>query len=378
MMKVCHVTSAHSRYDVRIFEKECVSLAKYGYDVTLIVNDDEKDEIKDGVKIVSTGFKPSGRRQRMLSSMKYIWSKMQEVDADIYHFHDPELLQQVSKLKKKNKKVIFDAHEDTELQIMDKEWIPFFLRKMVSIVYKSYTKPVFQKCSGIITVTPAIVRKLEKYNERVEMITNYPIIKSIVNDAGNKEESLHYIFFAGGVSKQWCHDMIIQAISGLDGIRYKMAGHVEEGYLEYLKTLKGWEKVDYLGKIPHEDVQKFYCSAIAGMAINNCSQAKGEGTLGNTKLFEVMAAQIPVICTDYRLWKDIVEGNRCGICVDCESVDEVREAIRQLLDAPCMAQELGRNGRKAVETKYNWSVEEQKLISLYKDLLDIERDSYAD
>lgn len=103
-MKVCHVTSAHSRYDVRIFEKECISLAKCGYAVTLIVNDDKKDEIKDGVKIVSTGFKPSGRRQRMLSSMKYIWAKMQEVDADIYHFHDPELLQMVSRLKKRNKK----------------------------------------------------------------------------------------------------------------------------------------------------------------------------------------------------------------------------------------------------------------------------------
>lgn len=260
---------------------------------------------------------------------------------------------------------------------MDKEWIPYFLRKMVSIAYKSYTKPVFRKCNGIITVTPAIVEKLKKSNEHVEMITNYPVIKSIVNDAGNKEEFRNYIFFAGGVGKQWCHDIIIQAISGLEGIRYKMAGPAEEGYLEYLKSLKGWEKVDYLGKIPHEDVQKFYCSAVAGMAVNNCSQAKGEGTLGNTKLFEVMAAEIPVICTDYRLWKDIVEGNRCGICVDCGKEDEVRAAIRQLLDDPCKAQEMGKNGRKAVERKYNWSVEEEKLIFLYKGLLDTKRKSTA-
>lgn len=368
-MKVCHVTSAHSRDDVRIFEKECSSLAKAGYEVHLIVNDEKKDEVKNRVKIVSTGFKPIGRRQRMFSPIKYIWAKMQEVDADIYHFHDPELLQLVSKLRRHNKKVIFDAHEDTELQIMDKEWIPYFLRKMVSIAYRSYTKPVFRKCNGIITVTPAIVEKLKKYNDDVVMITNYPIIENVINDV-NSDVSGHYIFFAGGVDKQWCHDMIIQAISGLDGIRYKIAGPAPEEYLEYLKTLEGWERTDYLGKIPHEEVQKFYHNAAAGMAVNNSSQAKGEGTLGNTKLFEIMAAQIPVICTDYRLWKDIVEGNQCGICIDCKSADEVREAIKQLLDDPCKAQNMGKNGRKAVETRYNWKVEEKKLIALYRELLE--------
>lgn len=371
MMKVCHVTSAHGKYDVRIFEKECISLVKNCYDVTLIVNSDEKDEIRNGVKIVSTGFKPSGRRQRMCSSMKYIWAKMQDVDADLYHFHDPELLQLVSKLKKRNKKVIFDAHEDTEMQIMDKEWIPYFLRRLVSAAYRSYTKKVFQKCNGLITVTPAIVKKLEKYNENVVMVTNYPIITRSIREGNNEENMQRYIFFAGGVSRQWCHDVIIRAVSGIDGIRYKIAGPTEEEYLEYLKTLEGWKKVDYIGKIPHEQVQKYYSNAIAGMAINNCSQIKGEGTLGNTKLFEVMAAQIPVICTDYRLWKEIVEGNQCGICIDCESVDEVRVAIMQLLDAPCKAQEMGKNGREAVESKYNWKCEEKKLIGLYKALEDM-------
>lgn len=366
MMKLCHVTSAHSRYDVRIFEKECRSLEKYGYDVTLIVNDDEESEIKDGIKIVSTGFKPSGRRQRMRSSMKYIWEKMQDVNADLYHFHDPELLQLVSKLKKNNKKVIFDAHEDTEVQIMDKEWIPYFFRKMVSVAYRTYTRPIFRKCNGIITVTPAIVKKLEKCNENVVMITNYPIIRSSVKERNNEENAQSYIFFAGGVSKQWCHDIIIQALPYLDGIQYKIAGPIEEEYLEYLKMFKSWEKVDYLGKIPHEQVQEYYCNSIAGMAVNKSSQANREGTLGNTKLFEIMSAGVPVICTDYRLWKNIVEENCCGICVGNNNAKSIAEAIKYILENPQDAVNMGKNGRKAIEEKYNWKCEEKKLLSLYK------------
>ena len=95
-------------------------------------------------------------------------------------------------------------------------------------------------------------------------------------------------------------------------------------------------------------------------------------------MFEYMAAGLPFVASDFPLWKSIVEEHDCGICVDCGKTKEVQAAVKQLLDDPCKAQKMGKNGRKAVETKYNWSVEEQKLISLYQILSDIERKSHAD
>ncbi len=88
-VKVCHVTSVHPRYDTRIFIKECTSLANVGYDVTLLVADGKTDEIKNGVKIISVTGIPKSRFQRIIKSSNIMYKKALEVDAEIYHLHDP-------------------------------------------------------------------------------------------------------------------------------------------------------------------------------------------------------------------------------------------------------------------------------------------------
>ena len=156
-IKVCHVTSAHPRYDVRIFHKECKSLANYGFDVTLLVNDDLPDENINKVKIVSTQTKPKNRFERMVKSKKAIKSKILEIDADIYHFHDPELLTEAYWIKRKGKKVIFDFHEDVSMLILYMTWIPKRLRKIVSVIYSKFEEQKAKKLDALISVTPHIV-----------------------------------------------------------------------------------------------------------------------------------------------------------------------------------------------------------------------------
>ena len=91
-----------------------------------------------------------------------------------------------------------------------------------------------------------------------------------------------------------------------------------------------------------------------------------EGTLGNTKIFEEMMAGLPVLCTDFKLWKPIVEGNKCGICVNPNDIDAIRSAIQFFFQHREEAKEMGRRGRKAVLDQYNWSVLEKDLLSLYR------------
>ena len=86
------------------------------------------------------------------------------------------------------------------------------------------------------------------------------------------------------------------------------------------------------------------------------------------KMFEYMAAGIPVIASNFPLWREIIEGNKCGLCVDPMNSKEIGKAIKYLKDNPKEAEDMGKNGRKAVEDKYNWPLEEKKLLDLYKRL----------
>lgn len=366
LIKVCHITSAHNRYDVRIFEKECKSLANKGYNVTLIVNDCYDDEIIDNVKIISTKFKHKNRIDRMLNSRKFIFKKAIDVDADIYHFHDPELLPVGNKLKRKGKKVIFDSHEDVPSQIKDKQWIPKLIRNTISAIYEVYEKKSVKRYDSVISVTPHIVERFNKINLNSVMVTNYPIINNTTLD--RKENPVNAICFAGGISEQWNHDKILNSIENINDIKYLLAGSVTNEYLNLLKSLPGWNKVSYVGKIPHDDVKDLYSNSVAGMALNYSNQAKGVGTLGNTKIFEYMEAGLPVICTDYILWKEIIDTYRCGIYVDPNNINQIEIAIRFIINNKNEAEKMGRAGRCAVEEKFNWLSEEKKLLDLYEHL----------
>lgn len=81
-----------------------------------------------------------------------------------------------------------------------------------------------------------------------------------------------------------------------------------------------------------------------------------------------MQMGLPLVCTDFDLWREIIDEEKCGIYVNPHSVDEISDAIKYLLDNPDVAEEMGRNGQKAVTYKYNWGMEEKKLFSLYESI----------
>lgn len=366
-IKVCHVTSAHNRYDVRIFHKECRSLANSGYDVTLLVNDAKDNEILDGIKIVSTQFKPNNRFERIVKSKKFIRNKMMEIDADIYHFHDPELLIEALWIKKKGKRTIFDSHEDYLLTVSEKSWIPSILRKHISKLFSIYEEKVISKIDGAIVCYHWTEERYQRLNSMTRMILNFPILTDEKTDI--KSIGSRAIAFAGGISPQWCHKEIIIALSNLNNVKYELAGRIVGDYGSELQKPDGWRKVNFHGVLPFSDVMsKVYANASIGMALlDYIAQCKGTvGNLSNTKFFEYMQMGLPLICTDFELWKKIIEEEQCGICVNPHSVDEITEAIRFLLDNPDKAKLMGENGQKAIKKKYNWDTEEDKLLNFYK------------
>ncbi len=133
--KICHFTSAHEQFDDRIYLKECVSLANTGYEVYIVARGETQK--LNGVNLIGCGIQ-KGRLGRILGFSRKIYKAARKLNCDVYHFHDPELLPYGVKLKKAGKKVIFDSHEDVPAQILDKEWIPFLFRKLISKIYRKY------------------------------------------------------------------------------------------------------------------------------------------------------------------------------------------------------------------------------------------------
>lgn len=372
MIKICHVTSAHNTDDVRIFKKECVSLAKKSeYEVFLVGSGEDRTE--NGVNVIGVGEKPSGRYDRMVKFAPKVIETAIKVDADVYHLHDPELMRFVLKLKKLGKKVIFDSHENVLESIDNKIYMPVWMRKVFKIYYFSLQHCVLSKIDAIVVVTPQMIEIYKKFNDNVVMLTNFPFIDPSILNANNIAAVQKGTFvFAGGISEQWSHREIIKAIEKIDNIEYRLFGAADENYLEELKSLKGWEKVYYGGRIPFEQVQHELEKAQGVFALLKPSQNTffKQGTLGNTKLFEAFANGKPVIATDFVLWKDIVEVNNCGICINPDNVEAIEQAIRRILHKDAEEyKQMASCGKKLVTEKFNWGIQEKTLYEMYEDIL---------
>lgn len=363
-MKICHVTSSHQRYDGRIFQKECTSLAKK-YDVILLCSDTNPDEIKNNVKIKSIGISNKSRKNRFFVIPRKFRYKVIEIDADVYHLHDPELMFLAGYLKKKKKKVIFDSHEDNVNRIDDRSWIPNFFKPVVKKIYEKKEKKVLRKIDAVITVTDYIHDRLSKVNRNTYIITNYPLLKNI--DSFKKKDN-NILCFAGGVEKKYMHHNIIQAMDGLD-VKYYIAGLCPNNYYEELEKLPNFSKVKYLGLISKEECNELYINSNIGMVlvdyVPNINYKKG--SLGITKIFEYMEYGLPVIATNLEVWRDIVP-NKCGICVNPNNISQIHDAIEYLINHPKEAKKMGEKGQKLVREKYNWDTQEKILYSIYEKL----------
>lgn len=357
MIKICHMTSAHERYDVRIFEKECISLSDSGYEVFLAVNDLQENEKCRGVSIVSVSCRSGNRLKRIVYGAKKVYEKALETDAEIYHIHDPELLPYGLKLKRRGKKVIFDSHEDVPAQILGKEWIPFFLRRIVSEIYRGYETHVVKKIDAVAAATPHIKEQFSGRAKKTEVIKNYPKLDDIIFQDTPFEKRAPIICYVGGISETRGEKVMAEAVKGLDATLILAGEH------EKLKT----GQVIYTGTLNRKQINELYGRSVVGL-VTLLPTANYVYSLP-IKMFEYMAAGIPFVASDFPLWKKIVGENSCGVCVDPQNVQAVREACRELLSDLEKGQRMGRAGRKAVMEKYNWRIEEKKLLELYRNLV---------
>ena len=349
---------------MRIFFKECTALHNANFNVFLMVSDGLGYDVKNGIHIISLFEKKHGRLPRMIKSYFTMLKKALLLNADIYHIHDPELIPIAIKLKSLNKKVIYDIHEDMPPDILSKYWIPFSLRKIVSLLFENYEKSRSKYFDALITATPFIKKRVEIYNSKTFNINNFPIMKEF--DIIKLNQVKNQICYIGAMTKVRGLLELLDALSYCNA-QSALAGNIMgPGFESELKKHKNWVKVLYSGYADRKTVHDILAKSNVGVVllhpiVNHVNALP-------TKIFEYMAAGIPVVASNFPYWIELLGHRNCAVFVDPLKPEEIGAAIDDLVQDPEKAKQMGMNGKLAVQSCFNWEQEEVKLLEVYRRL----------
>jgi len=368
-VRVVHMTTVHPALDGRIFHKECRSLARAGFSVT-IIGPHGGDSVVEQVRI-----KPIQEEQaRALRMTRGVWRVFREamrLDADIYHFHDPELIPVGLLLRANGKNVIYDIHEDVPKDILSKPYLPLWSRSLISWVAKKIEVHACSRLTALVAVTPAIADRFRPLNRRTIVVHNFPYPQEVAPSSNGSvcwEARRMSVAYVGGITAQRGIREMVEAMALLPPsltATLELAGNdlPVDVDPENLRNHPGWARVEHHGFIERSEMFQLLHNVRAGLVLflpePNHLEALPQ------KIFECMGAALPLVASDFPLWRRIVEAARCGILVNPRDPKAIADAIEYVLTHPAEAEEMGKRGQAAVLKQYNWETESKKLVNLY-------------
>jgi glycosyltransferase involved in cell wall biosynthesis len=367
--RVAHLTSVHTTFDNRIFHKECGSLVAAGFQVFL-VSQYPHDETVDGVHLVAIP-KPKNRWQRILRTMPQVARKALALRADLYHFHDPELIPAGAILRVLGKRVIYDAHEDLPNQLRGKSWLPKPLKSLVAHLITASEWMLAKLMSGNVVVSRIAIHRLA--GPKTIMVENLPRLSEGI--APGSPERFHHrcLTYIGAISATRGAEKMLDALTILNRrapTKLILAGRFDSADFEAkLRKHPSWPAVDFRGVASRDQVQQILRESTIGLAVLQPIQQYIDTI--PTKLYEYMQAGLPMIVSNFHLNRDVLEPFACAKLVDASNSDQIAEAAEALFADPAEAEAMGNRGRKAVLDHFHWDREAEKLIALYDRILGI-------
>jgi len=259
---------------------------------------------------------------------------------------------------------VFDSHEDVPAQLLGKPYLGTMSRRILSHAFCAYERFACRRFDGIIAATPFIRDKFLRINPNTVDVNNYPLPAEF-DACARWTDKAPEVCYVGNIAALRGIRELVRACDLLRSpARLTLAGRFAEPALATeVAAYPGWQRVIAHGHLDRAGVGRVMARAVAGLVtlhpVINYLDALP------VKMFEYMAAGIPVIASRFPLWRDIVEGNQCGVCVDPSDPAAIAAAIDHFVLHPELAMWMGENGRRAVFEKYNWLAESAKLIAFY-------------
>lgn len=374
--KVAILSVVHQALDNRVFYREARTLAKAGYDVTLIAVHD-KDEVKDGVRIRALPRVPRSRRPLLWRTIARL---ALETDADIFHIHDPELLMVTPWLRRRTgRPTIYDIHEANADFIAVKDYLPAFVRRPLAGTFRQLEPRLARGESGLIFADDAIAADFIGFGGPKMTLFNFPgddLITSGVAEIADREQREPVVLYLGGLEPNRGARLMIAAfdevLTRMPEARLLIVGHFMppelEAEVQADVAARGiTHAVTITGRVPFEQIGRYLQRASLGW-VSWQAVPKNQKNIP-TKLFEYMAFGLPVVTSDLPSTRPFVEQGINGLLVDAADSSAHAAALLQLLRSPDDAAAMGRAGRQLVETRYNWDAMAPKLLSLYDEVI---------
>jgi glycosyltransferase involved in cell wall biosynthesis len=363
-MRSLMIVSNDVTRDARV-QREGRSLVRAKHEVEVIGWDRKGTESKsktiDGVKVTRMR---NTRLMRVATSDLFrnpLWWRMAYKEGlkhefDIVHCHDLDTLQSGVKLKKKKgTPLIFDAHEI----------FIYMIEEDVSKIVRNYAermeRSLLRDVDHIITVNGALQDYYrERFDGDVDVVMNCP--EEILAEYEPPTCKMFTILYIGTLHKSRFVSELVDVVGSMDDVQLKIGGEAEL-HDEIQKKSQGYANVSFLGTVPYKAVMPMTKESHAIFCMFDPENRINQVGTPN-KIFEAMAMGKPSIVTKGILSGDIVEKENCGLAVEYDE-DSLRAAIEKLRDDSKLSEELGKNGLKTAQSKYNWKVQEKELLGVY-------------
>lgn len=360
----------HGWDDARIFKRTCQHLAKEGTQVSYIAT-----ALDPNKSFPNISFYPlkerSGWKRRVFSSLQAfrIASKLK---ADIYHFHDPDLIPWMFLLRLQGKKVIYDIHENFYEKFYT---FPFPIKQLLSFLYRIYELPL-RSFSSVVTVSESLRQMYVDRTRRSIVVMNVPPRSALPNITSSEKSMAPLIYISGQQSEKRNCTQMVEALpeikEAFPEVKLQLVGRFapesyEQTLIEKAKDLGVRENLIIEGMLPWEENFKRTAKATLGCVFYEDNPNNRVGI--PNRLFEYMACGIPILAEDFIELQSIVNDTHCGLLVDSSRSSEISKAVLRLLADQEKGLKMGENGRKAVTGRYNFEEELKKLIFLYKEIL---------
>ncbi|MCK4910630.1 MAG: glycosyltransferase [Thermodesulfovibrionales bacterium] len=299
-----------------------------------------------------------------------------EVDT-IYATHIVHLIF-LLRFKKKNRKVIYDAAENSMLLLPVKFGplgdVARMLAEKIETLLVKLTK------ARAITVSGPRASRLPSFSKaakNAEVIWTVPAISQSATDediaiAKKRLSGKKVVACVGGLEQEASLRVALEVAESMvasDERYFFMFIGKTWGNQSILKKLICDHRLEgevvFLQNMPYRKMMSYLENSHVGLALHSkeCDTSLSSVD-GSLRMFSFMQAGLPIVGADFSEASTLAKATGCGLFVDTTNPVEVSTAVAYLLNHPAEAKEKGAKGKNLFMNKYNWDLESRKFLKL--------------